>query len=59
MNSLENRWKQLKLSNEEDDEIVVNEAVVMEKIKKGKNSIIGKLHMDQTITKEVMQYNMS
>lgn len=46
MDGLEDRWKQLKLSNEEDNEIVVNEAVVMEKIKKGKNSIIGKLHMD-------------
>lgn len=59
METLETKWKQLKLSIEEDNEIQLDENAIQAKIHKGKNSIISKLHMDQKISKEIVHTTMS
>lgn len=59
MDSLAKRWQQLNLSNEEENEIVVDVGKLMEVNSKGKTSIIGKLHADHTISKEIIQKSMS
>lgn len=59
MDNLESKWKQLNLSIEEDIDIVMDEGIVMEEIRKGKNSIIGKLHLNWTINKEVLHSTLS
>lgn len=52
--SLENQWQQLKLTKEEDNEILIDEELLVEGIKKGDNNIVEKLHSDQTISKEII-----
>lgn len=40
---------------EEDNEILVDRVVLGEEIKKEDNSIIGKFHVDRTISKEILR----
>lgn len=58
MESLESRWQQLNLSNDEDKEIIVDIDKLTEEIDKGKKCIIGKLHSDRIINKEVLRNTM-
>lgn len=58
MESLESRWQRLPLSTEEDNEIVVTHEQLTEEIKKGENSLIGKLHVERTIGKEIVRKTM-
>lgn len=41
---LENKWKQLKLSEVEGNEILIDEDLLLEKIRMGSKSLVGKLH---------------
>lgn len=59
MKHLESKWKQLNLSTEEDNEIQVDEVAIRSEIQKGKNSVIGKLHIDRKIRKEAIRTTMS
>lgn len=52
MEALENRWQQLCLSSDEDCNILVYEQA-LEKSFKDKKSIIGKVHIECSINKEV------
>lgn len=58
MESLKHRWKQLNLSSDEDNENLVDDNIVLEEIRKGKNSIIGKLHAIRNISNEVIRTTM-
>lgn len=58
MECQEKCWQKLNLSNEEESEINVDAGKLMEENKKGEPSIIGKLHADHTISKEIIQKSM-
>lgn len=58
MESLEERWKHLRLSTEEESNIVVDEEAVLEELRKGENSRIGKVHTEHSISKEVLRTTM-
>lgn len=51
-------WQQLNLSNEEDTKIIVNEDQLKKEINKDKNSIIGRLHAERSISKEILKTSM-
>lgn len=55
MESLEEQWKHLRLSTEEESNIVVDEEAVLEELRKGENSLIGKVHTEHSISKEVLR----
>lgn len=55
METLADKWQQLSLSTEEDSEIVVEEKTLLEGIRRGENCLVGKLHSNRTIKKEVIQ----
>lgn len=59
MDGLEERWKQLKLSMEEEIDIVVDEETLLEELRKGENSTIAKIHIDRHINQEVLNSTMS
>lgn len=59
MEGLEKRWKQLKLTTEEENDIVVDEELLFEELRKGKNSVIGKVHTNRYINKEVLCSTMA
>lgn len=58
MENLEEKWQQLKLTNTELHEICIEEEFVMEKSKKSLNSLVGKLHSERIVCKEVLQNMM-
>lgn len=58
MESLEKRWEHLRLTSDENNEIVVEDEILLKGIKKGKNSIIGKLHVDLSIGKDIIRNTM-
>lgn len=59
MDELEVHWKQLNLSTEEDADILVDRVALVEELKKGENSLIGKLHTDRHISKEILKNTMA
>lgn len=54
MEDLGDRWQQLKLSKEEDVEIMVKKDQLTKEINKGKISIIEKLHAEKSISKDII-----
>lgn len=58
MENLEIRWRKLNLSNEEENEIIVDIGMLMKENKKGKKHTIGKLHADRSISKEIIRNTM-
>lgn len=56
---LEDRWKQLCLSSKEESDIIVQEDVLLEEIKKGDNSVLEKLYVDRSISREVLRTTMA
>lgn len=55
MEGLEESWKQLKLTTEEENDIAVDDKILLEELRKGKNSIIEKGHTDRYINKDVLR----
>lgn len=55
MDRLAKWWQQLNLSNEKENEVVVDVGKLMEENCKGKTSIIGKLYADRSISKDIIQ----
>lgn len=52
---LKESWKQLKLTTEEENDIVVDDEILLEKLRKGKNNIIEKVHTNRYINKDVLR----
>lgn len=52
MEGLEEKWKQLNLSAEEGNKIVINENLVQEKLRMEKNSLLAKLIQTESSTKK-------
>lgn len=59
MEGLKTRRQQLKFSLEEDCDILVHGQALEEGIKKGENNIIGKLHVECFINKDVLRTTMA
>lgn len=59
MESLETKQKQMNLSTEEDVKIQVDEETLHTELQKGKTSMIGKLHIDRKISKDVVRITMT
>lgn len=59
MKGLEEHWKQLKLSIEEEIDIVVNEGALLQELWNGDNNLIAKVHTDRYISKVVLQTTMT
>lgn len=59
MERLEVCWKQLKLTTEEEADIVVDEQILLEELRRGKNSIIRQVHIERYIYKEVLRSTMA
>lgn len=57
MESLERRWQQLNLTNDEDNEIIVEDELLIKEPKKGKYNIFGKLQLEQSISKETLRFH--
>lgn len=55
---MEEKWKQLNLSTYEGNEIVINEDLLLEKLRLGNNSLIARLHLNYSINKEVLRSTM-
>lgn len=58
MENLETRWQQLYLSNEEDHSIIVHIVQLTKEINRRKTSIIGRLHVERVISKEIIRSSM-
>lgn len=58
MKGLEKSGQRLFLSIEEENKIVVDIGSIIEENNKGKMSIIGKLHADRTLSKEIIQNSL-
>lgn len=58
MDDLEEHWKQLNLSSKEATNIIVKEDVLLEELKKGKSSLIEKLHSEHIISKDILRSTM-
>lgn len=58
MENLEEKWWQLKLTDIESNEILIEEDFVQEEIKKEVNSLVRKLHSERFINKEVLKNTM-
>lgn len=50
--------KKLKLTTDEKNDIVVGDELLLEELRKGKNSIIEKVHIDHYVNKEVLRSTM-
>lgn len=59
MDHLEQGWKKFTLSNEENKEILIDEKQLIKESKKGDWSVLGKLHAERFINKEVIPSTMS
>lgn len=59
MNHLEDRWKKLSLTEEENRGITVDEEKLLEESKKGECSLVGKLHVEIIINNEVLSTTMA
>lgn len=59
MDSLADKWKKLSLTEVEGLQIIFNDELIEVQVKKGDSCIVGKLHMECIIKKEVMQTTMS
>lgn len=55
METLEEKWKHLTLSDKESSDIPIEEDYVQEKSKKGLSSLVGKLHSERTVGKKVLK----
>lgn len=58
MESLESKWKQLRLTDNEDHKMLLDEDKLLKEIEKEKYSIVWKLIMDRPINKEVIKSKM-
>lgn len=53
MDILEEKWKRLQLIEEEHKEMIIDDRKVFEKNTKGLYSLVGKIHVERNINKEV------
>lgn len=51
-------WHRLSPNEEEEVAIIVTEDKLVEKLKKWSNSLMGKLHVERTISKDILQNTM-
>lgn len=58
MDNVEQHWKQLKLREDGNTYIVVYNTAQVVSIRRGNNSIIGKLHSNRKINKEILRNTM-
>lgn len=59
MDRLEKKWKHLKLTEAEGEEISVNEMLLVDEAKREEFSLEGKLLVERTINKEVIRSTIS
>lgn len=58
MQGLEAQWKQLRLSEEEQEPLIIEDVVSEDDKVKEERSLVGKIHMDRKIGKETIRGNM-
>lgn len=54
MDELEEMWQRLKLTTDEREEIHVKDDRLKKEIRKKDNFLVGRIHIDHTISKEVL-----
>lgn len=59
MDNLKEKWKKLSLTEAEGKQIIISEDWVEAKTKKGDSCIVGKLHVEWVINKEMVKNTMS
>ena len=59
MDALEEKWKHFRLSEEEEESIVVDEELLAVSLRKGERSLVGKLCSDRVVNKDVIHNTMS
>lgn len=59
MDDLIEHWKQLKLSTEEENDIIADDDALLKELRKGENSIIGTIHIDRHISMDVLRTTMA